>query len=221
MRRAGSVRVDSGGQMSGRGDDASAFPRSQKCCPMVLQLYCIWGRKPSRKRNPWRGIGLRQCHEAYRHDKHHPHPPRRVSVFMSYPPRDFLSPSGVRFFPAFPAGFVTPQPRAVLDNSLSALGFRGHLPCRRNRHGLLQVLLRKRLPAGRMLRLPRSLLQRSRYLLRPVRLQGLLRGAPCLLRCGVRPGVLPRGRCLLWRGLLPREPGMLRRRLLQRRPVLL
>jgi len=59
-----------------------------------------------------------------------PIPPHCVSVFMSYPPRDFLSPSGVSFFPAFPAGFVTPQPRAVLDNSLSALCFQpaGHLP---------------------------------------------------------------------------------------------
>jgi hypothetical protein len=27
-----------------------------------------------------------------------PDPPRRVSVFLSYPPRDFLSPSGVSFF---------------------------------------------------------------------------------------------------------------------------
>jgi hypothetical protein len=99
MRRAGSVRVDSGGQMSGRGDDASAFPRSQKCCPMVLQLYCIWGRKPSRKRNPWRGIGLRQCHEAYRHDKHHPHPPparQRIHV-ISTP--GFFVPLGRQVFP--------------------------------------------------------------------------------------------------------------------------
>jgi hypothetical protein len=124
MRRAGSVRVDSGGQMNGRGDDASAFPRSQKCCPMVLQLYCIWGRKPSRKRNPLQRMGLWQGREAYRHDKHHPRPPPGASAYSCHiHPWIFSPPRASAFSPAFPAPFVTPQPRAVLDNSLSAPRF--------------------------------------------------------------------------------------------------
>ena len=86
---------------------------SQQFFPVGFYVRCFRRCLPSRKRNSNVIMELGQGREACRHHKTGPRPPRRVSVFMSYPSLDFFTLSGVSVFPAVFATLVTPAARAA------------------------------------------------------------------------------------------------------------